>query len=301
MLFSQLPPLLDWTLSLAVGCVLLVFSLVYVFQERLIYMPDFPPGSREHVWTPDRFGMPFESVDIVNPKDGVKTVGYYIKPQTTQANNNKLIAVHFCHANAGNLGHRLPIIRRLRDVCTAKGISISVFMPSYRGYGKSEGRPSEDLIREDVQLGLDWFTDKIKSDDCKLIAYGQSIGGAVAIDLVSRNQDKFSGLIVENTFTSLPDLVPDIVPLLWPFTFMLRQRWPSIDRLYRLKGYDLKVLLLSGLKDTLIPPKHSQALHSALRKLDVEVELATFTDGSHNDTVLQKGYFDAIARLLSDL
>lgn len=76
-------------------------------------------------------------------------------------------------------------------------------MLSYRGYGKSEGSPNEKGFRIDSQTLLDFVREHEILKDTPLVAYGQSIGGAVAIDLVSRNEDSFSGLMVENTFLSL--------------------------------------------------------------------------------------------------
>lgn len=76
-------------------------------------------------------------------------------------------------------------------------------MLSYRGYGKSEGTPNEKGLRIDAQTMLDFVREHDILKDTPLIAYGQSIGGAVAIDLVSRNEDSFSGLMIENTFLSL--------------------------------------------------------------------------------------------------
>lgn len=76
-------------------------------------------------------------------------------------------------------------------------------MLSYRGYGKSEGSPTEKGLRIDSQTLLDFVREHEILKDTPLVAYGQSIGGAVAIDLVSRNEDSFSGLMVENTFLSV--------------------------------------------------------------------------------------------------
>lgn len=79
-------------------------------------------------------------------------------------------------------------------------------MLSYRGYGKSEGTPNEKGLKIDAQTMLDFVREHEILKHTPLIAYGQSIGGAVAIDLVSRNEDSFSGLMIENTFLSLVKL-----------------------------------------------------------------------------------------------
>lgn len=294
MLFAKwLPPFLDWSLSIALLLAILAILAVVVWQERLIYIPDFPPNSRTIIWTPDRFGMSYESVMLTSP-DNTITHNYYIPWQHQGANK---IALVFCHANAGNLGHRLPIVKRLRE-----RVDVAVFMPSYRGYGRSGGRPDERGIGMDVQTGLDWFRDRLDAtgQSYDLYAYGQSIGGAVAIELVCKNKDLFKGLIVENTFTSLPELIPSVLPIMAPFKFLCRQRWPSRDRLERYTGTGLQVLILSGLADRLIPPAHSQALYKCIHgHPGVTAKLVTFDKGAHNDTVLQPGYFASIEAFLT--
>ncbi|KAF9436609.1 bem46 protein, variant, partial [Entomortierella beljakovae] len=75
-------------------------------------------------------------------------------------------------------------------------------------YGLSEGFPTEKGLKIDAQTALDYIKDHPVIGKTKLVAYGQSIGGAVSIDIVAKNESKFSGLIVENTFLSLPKVIP---------------------------------------------------------------------------------------------
>jgi dienelactone hydrolase len=70
-------------------------------------------------------------------------------------------------------------------------------------YGKSNGSPSEQGIRMDAQAALDYLLEHPVSKNNKIILYGQSIGGAVAIDLASRNQANIAAVILENTFLSV--------------------------------------------------------------------------------------------------
>lgn len=109
-------------------------------------------------------------------------------------------------------------------------------------------RPDEDGIRIDAQTALDYIRKDPELSKTPIVLYGQSIGGAVAIDLAARNPDKgIVGLIIENTFLSLvsscileapdslknaaqPRLVPELMPFLKPFLFVLTQTWPSEDQ-----------------------------------------------------------------------
>lgn len=109
------------------------------------------------------------------------------------------------HGNAGNIGHRLPIARILEE-----NSGCNIFMLEYRGYGLSSGTPNEEGLLIDAQTGLDYIRHQNKTQDAKIIVYGQSLGGAVGIQLVARNQDDgdIVGLILENTFTSMRKLIP---------------------------------------------------------------------------------------------
>lgn len=288
-----IPSLLDICLSGIAVAMLAAILLVYLFQEHLIYMPNFPPGSRAQVMDPGRFGMPYEEALIV-AADGIQSRAFYIPPRDESAP-----LVFFCHANAGNVGHRLPIVKRVRA-----GTGCGAFMPSYRGYGRSEGRPDEAGIRQDVQAGLHWLLKKhpelSEGKKRSFVAYGQSIGGAVAIDLVSRNRALFHGLIVENTFLSIPDLVPHILPLFSHFKFLCRQRWSSKDRIVEIEDR-VKILVLLGTADELIPPSHGRQLVTLARKHDIPVTLVELPGGGHNDTVLKTGYFEAVISFINDL
>lgn len=128
-----------------------------------------------------------------------------------------------------------------------------------------------------------------------LVAYGQSIGGAVAIDLVSRNEDSFSGLMVENTFLSLPKLIPSVMPFLKHFTFLCHQQWPSEKSIQRIAK--TPILFLAGAKDELVPPSHMVKLNE-LSESRAEKTWCVFPNGMHNDTCMQPGYFTAIREFL---
>ncbi|CAO3650107.1 unnamed protein product [Mucor hiemalis] len=157
-------------------------------------------------------------------------------------------------ANAGNMGHRLPIAKILHN-----RFECNVVMLSYRGYGKSEGSPNEKGLRIDAQTMLDFVRGHHILKDTPLVAYGQSIGGAVAIDLVSRNEDSFSGLMIENTFLSLPKLIPSVMPFLKHFTFLCHQQWASEKSIRHI--VKTPILFLAGAKDELIPPFHMAPLN----------------------------------------
>ncbi|KAF9108213.1 hypothetical protein BGX27_008423 [Mortierella sp. AM989] len=268
---SYLPWYLSYSLGAAAVAILSGGALLYHYQCEIIYPANFPEGSRTHVAKPSQYGLPYEDLTLTT-SDKVKIKAYLIKhPDDNLAQARPTI--FYLHANAGNMGHRLSIA----DVFYRE-FGCNVFMLSYRGYGLSEGSPTEKGLRIDAQTALDYVKKHPVIGDTKLVAYGQSIGGSVSIDIVARNEDKFSGLIVENTFLSL----------IWNSEQMIQQ----ITR--------LPVLFLSGRKDELVPPAHMKELH---RLLDTTGESIwrEFPDGTHNDTCLKPGYFEAIKYFLDGI
>lgn len=125
-------------------------------------------------------------------------------------------------------------------------------MLSYRGYGFSSGRPSEKGLIIDAQAALDYLTNKNeRTKRTKIVLYGQSLGGALSIQLGSRNQDIIAAIILENTFRSMRILIPTAFPPAKYLAKMCHQVWPSETTLPKIK--ETPFLFLSGLKDELVP------------------------------------------------
>ncbi|CAG8690139.1 18269_t:CDS:2, partial [Acaulospora morrowiae] len=192
--------------------------------------------------------------------------------------------------NAGNMGDCLPIAERFY-----KNFKCNVVMLSYRGYGLSEGTPSEKGLRTDAQTVLNYISEHEVLKHTKLVIYGQSLGGAVSIDLVSKNEDKVAGLIVENTFLSIPKLLPHVIPQLRHFSFFCTQKWESDKAMKLIKR--VPVLFLCGAIDELIPTEHVMQLYE-MTNTEGGKEFQSFPNGTHQDTVAQPGYFDVIEEFL---
>lgn len=187
--------------------------------------------------------------------------------------------------NAGNIGHTLPLVELLY-----KKMEYNVVTFSYRGYGLSTGKPSEKGIKIDAQTVLRHLADHPVIKSTKLILYGRSLGGAVAIYMAGLPQANgfVSGLILENTFLSIVKLIPAVIPFLKPFAFMCTQRWESEKIIDQIPS-SVNLLILSGSKDELVPPSHPETLYNlskAKRKY-----IRKFPNGTHNDTVLQPNYW----------
>jgi abhydrolase domain-containing protein 13 len=272
------------------GIAALGSGLLYFKQNELIYPRSFPAGSRTDVPTPSQFGISnAESIDLPTT-DGETLHAYILRPSNTSLSKN--ITILLFHGNAGNIGHRLPIAKVL-----ASSLGCNVLMLEYRGYGKSTGTPDEDGLTIDAQTALDYVRQRSDLKDSKLVIYGQSLGGAVAIKLVAENQHDgdIAGVILENTFVSIRKLIPIAFPPAKYLARLCHQFWASEETLPKITA-KIPMLFLSGLKDEIVPAAMMRTLFEIC---SVETKIwRTFENGSHNATVAEPGYFDAIWEFL---
>lgn len=153
--------------------------------------------------SPRQFGISnFEDLQIPTP-DGESLHAFFLR--VPKGRHTRDLTVLMFHGNAGNIGHRVPIAKAIQDI-----LQCNVFMLEYRGYGSSTGVPDETGLKVDAQTGLDYLRQRHETKDHQFVVYGQSLGGAVAINLVATNQDHgdIGGLILENTFLSIRKLIP---------------------------------------------------------------------------------------------
>ncbi|KAI0946827.1 hypothetical protein AcW1_010176 [Taiwanofungus camphoratus] len=303
-------------------------------QNYLIYPSAFPLGSRSVVPVPTDFGLPYQDVELLTP-DEVKLRCYLLvqrkdllhigaepfegtEEETDEEFASRCPTIVMFHGNGGNLGHRIP----LANVFYVK-MRCNVFMMSYRGYGRSEGNASEKGIRTDSQCALDYLTSHPVLSRTPIILYGQSLGGAVSIDLASRNPQAIRALILENTFLSLPRLVPSAFPILGPVAFLCHQKWDSASKV-SLIPRETPILMLSGVRDKVVPQEHMQQMWELVQKrisghtIDLKGQedaldsgrlnvgrgysrYIEFEYGTHNDTCVQQGYWTSVAEFIASL
>lgn len=114
---------------------IVIIGGLYHYQDSLLYYPEQPESARVFVQTPNSLGLPYESVVLTTP-DELHLVAYFIKQPPSIV--GKVPTVLYFHGNAGNIGHRLHNAQALFQHC-----GFNIFLVEYRGYGKSEGTPSE--------------------------------------------------------------------------------------------------------------------------------------------------------------
>ena len=215
-------------------------------DSELIYPRNIPSGARKEVPRPSQFGLEDSEELSLFTRDGETLSAFLVRPTNKSA--ARPITILMFHGNAGNIGHRIPIARVL-----ANDLLCTTLMLEYRGYGLSTGSPNETGLAIDAQTALDYIRDREDLRGNDVVVFGQSLGGAVAIDLVAKNKGSgdVKGLILENTFLSIAKMIPNVMPAARYLTFLCHENWKNEVRLPEIT--DVPILFLSGLQDEIVP------------------------------------------------
>jgi fermentation-respiration switch protein FrsA (DUF1100 family) len=231
-------PLLINILTLLAVLTAGLFVLVRYVESTGIF---FPSCSLD--LSPSAMGLAFEDV-YFKTRDNVTLNGWFLK------NPNAQSTIIFAHGNAGNMSDRLFKIKFFYD------LGLNVFIFDYRGYGKSEGRPSEAGIYLDAQGAYDYLQSRRDVNMNNIILYGASIGGAVVIDLATRRDAAL--LVVESSITN----AQDIARIYYPFVplFFLSLKFDSINKV---RALSVPKLFIHSPEDEVVPYWVGQKLFEA--------------------------------------
>ncbi len=253
--------------------------LTMIFEKQFIFFPDKYPS-----------GPYAESARVHGlidcwpvTEDGVKLHGWFLPADSAIA------TVVLAHGNAGNISHRLGFLETLRLS------GFNVFMFDYRGYGKSEGSPSEEGIYRDGVAALDYAQALPGVHPRRIIFWGTSLGGAVAVEVATRRS--VTALILESTITSAKDFAAIHYPFLLS-RFLLQTKLNSIDKIARVH---VPVLMIHGRRDRIVPFELGRELFSAANE---PKEFYEIPRADHNDTYFIAGaaYFQRVrAFILNNL
>lgn len=257
---------------------------LYLFQNKLVY-PSWAQGARNHVDTPDSRGIPYKRIKLTT-RDGLKLDAFDV-----QREDSNTTVVILC-PNAGNIGYFIPIMEMFY-----RQFHMSVFIYSYRGYGISEGSPSESGLKLDADSAMSYLATNDFHKTRKLVLYGRSIGGANAIYIAYKFGNIIDAVILENTFLSITKVIPYIFPYLTKFAFLCHEIWNSESDIRKIP-IEVPFLFLRGLKDEIVPPSHMATLFSLCPSKNKQ--MFEFPLGHHNDTILQDGYWNIIGDFLRD-
>lgn len=238
--------------------------LLFFFQSGMIYYPEIP--GREITATPAAVGLGYEEVTLVT-EDRLRLHGWFIPAERERG------TVLFFHGNAGNISHRLDTLR----IFNALGYACFIF--DYRGYGRSEGKPTEQGTYLDADAAWRYLVEQRRIAPQEIVYFGRSLGASVAAYLATKHLPK--GLILESAFTSVGDFAASIYPV-YPTRLMARYRYNT--RKY-LESINCPLLIVHSRQDEIIPYKHGQQLFDHANE---PKQLLTIT-GGHNDGFLVSG------------
>lgn len=258
--------------SVLVIVTLVGVALLWSLQRRLIYFPSPGPLPPAATALPNGHDVGFTT------RDGIDLAGWYFPVDGADA------AVLVLPGNGGDRSMRVPIAAALNRM------GLSVLLVDYRGYGGNPGAPSEEGLAADARAAQSWLAARPGVE--RIGYYGESLGAAVAVELATERPPQ--ALILRSPFTSLPDVGATHYPWL-PVRWLLRDRYPSIDRIGSLR---VPLLVIAGDRDDIVPEPMSRRLYEAAN----EPKRYVLVPGSgHNDLELLAGaeVLDAIRGFVS--
>ena len=245
-----------------------------ILDQFFVYHPD---PWKDQDWKA-RSGLPLEEVWLQSG-DGTKLFGWYVESAATSA------VVLWCHGNAGNIINRLENLRELYR------IGLSVFIFDYRGYGRSQGSPSEEGLYQDALGAHDYLTRTRMIPPDRIVLFGRSLGAAVAGELAV--QKPAAGLILESSFPSIAAVAKfhyGGLPLHW----LIGAEFTLIDRLPHLS---LPKLIIHGDQDDIIPLELGRQVFEAAKPPKF---FYAIPGADHNNTYQVGGaaYFQRLAEFI---
>mmetsp|Transcript_803 Transcript_803/g.1997 ORF Transcript_803/g.1997 Transcript_803/m.1997 type:complete len:354 (-) Transcript_803:274-1335(-) len=277
---------------------------LYFKQDSLLYFPEIGgmPRNTSHnprgYRSPAESGLNFEDLRITCD-DGVSIHAWLIFGKNNNVSDS-IPTIIFFHGNAGNMGFRLPNAMKM-----LRRLNANVLMVDYRGYGRSDQvAPSESGLRLDGQAVLNFAQNHPKIDPTNIFLFGRSLGGAVTFATAKYAQENsngrgannihpLKGIIVENTFTSIPDMVDALMPFVAKFKrLILAIGWHSVSIVPTLT---CPVLYLAGSMDEIVPHSQMLKLHRSTT-MSILNRLHVIQRGTHNESWVQGGgmYWEAI-------
>lgn len=239
--------------SASVSLRLLVLPLLLGGCTNLFFQP-----MRQHVHSPAALGVTHEEVYFTT-EDGVRLHGWFL-PAPAPARGT----VVFLHGNAENISTHIASVYWL----PAQGFN--VFLPDYRGYGRSQGAPSLPGVLADVDSGVRYLLGRADVDSARLVVLGQSLGGALAGYYVahSRYRAHIRAVVIDSAFASYRAITREKLaqfwltwPLSWPLGFTVDDDYSPVRRIGQISP--IPVLVIHGDSDGIVPAAHGRRLYEA--------------------------------------
>ncbi len=245
-------PSLKWLLIVVFAGYGGVLALMYLFQRSLMYFPDTartPPAAA---------GLPQAEEIFLDTADGERVIAWHVPPQ-----GSKLVVLYF-HGNGGALPLRANRFRNL----TSDGTGLLAL--SYRGYGGSTGRPSEQGLIRDAEAAYQFAA--LRYAPGRIVLWGESLGTALAVAVAATRP--VPGLILDAPFTSAADVGAAAYPFL-PVRWLIKDSFRSDERIVHVSA---PLLVLHGERDGIIPISFGERLFALARE---PKRFVRFAQGGH--------------------
>ncbi len=245
-----------------------------LFEERFIFQP-----SRAIIQTPRDFSLRFEDA-FFEATDGIRLHGWFVPHPQAQT------TLLWFHGNAGNISDRLGNLRLLHEI-----VRTHIFIFDYRGYGQSQGSPSEQGTYKDARAALYYLRSRKDVQPQRIVFFGRSLGAAVAADLASH--ERSLALILESPFASIREMARSVFPFL-PVGPFLRTRYDVLEKITKVRS---PVLVLHGDRDEIVPLEQGKMVFDAASE---PKEFYPIPGAHHNDTYATggKNYFAKLKRFI---
>jgi abhydrolase domain-containing protein 17 len=238
----------EWSFRRLIQSLFLIYAVVclYVFltADAKIFLPQ-----------PASYQDNSEIIKITTP-DQIQLSAVY------RQNPAAIYTILYAHGNAEDLGDIEPLLQKL------PGLGFNIFAYDYRGYGTSQGKPTEGHAYQDIETVYNYLTKQLSIPSQRIIAYGRSVGSGSTVDLASHKP--LAGLILESAFTSAFRVVV-------PFPIFPFDKFPNLDKIKKVK---CPVLVMHGKADDTIPLSHGQQLYAAVKSPKISLWV---DEAGHND------------------
>jgi fermentation-respiration switch protein FrsA (DUF1100 family) len=251
-------------LILTLSVILVLLVAIWFGQRGLIYFPDGRSPA------PAAFGLPDAQPLTFDTEDGLTLDGWFLGARAGATGYTVIIF----NGNGGHRGYRAGLAAQL----AARGLSVLLF--DYRGYAGNPGLPSETGLARDARAALAYLGRRPGVDLTRIVFFGESLGAAVAVRLALEYPP--AALILRSPFSSMTAIGSHHYPVL-PVRWLLRDRYPSIDRIPRITS---PLLIVAGDADRIVPLGDTQVLFEAAPQ---PKRLVVIQGADHNDQELCEG------------
>lgn len=213
---------------------------LYVFQRNILYLPV------KELVNPENYGMYDTQKIRLNTADNVEITAWH-----TPSNNNEPVVLYL-HGNAGNLGDRTE---KFRSFIKA---GMGLFAVSWRGYGDSDGSPTEEGLYQDARAAIRFLL-KNGHKESNIVIYGESLGTGVAVQMSL--EYKFLATVLEAPYTSISNRAAELYPYI-PVKLLLKDHYKSKEKIPNINS---PVLIFHGYLDTVMPIAHGRKMLEAAK------------------------------------